>query len=50
LTLEGVERDSSLFVIGGGSATSSYFFFATLEIAGMLAIIWYAWKELGQRA
>ena len=41
---------TTLFVIGGGSATYSYYFFATLEIASMLGIAWYAWKELGQRA
>jgi Family of unknown function (DUF6326) len=41
---------TTLFVIGDGSATYSYFFFVTLEIISMLAIIWYAWKELGQRA
>jgi hypothetical protein len=39
---------TTLFVIGGGSATYSYFFFATLEIASMLAILWFAWKELGR--
>ena len=33
-----------LFVIGGGSAYLSYLFFATLEVAGMLLIIWYAWR------
>jgi Family of unknown function (DUF6326) len=41
---------TTLFVIGGGSATYSYFFFATLEIVSMLAILWYVWKELGQTA
>ena len=39
-----------LYVIGGGSATLSYFFFATVEIVGMLAILWYAWRQLGQTA
>lgn len=33
-----------LFVIGGGSAYLSYLFFATVEVAGMLLIIWYAWN------
>ena len=32
-----------LFVIGGGSATPSYIFFATMEVIGMSLIIWYAW-------
>lgn len=37
-----------VYVIGGGSATLSYFFFATLEVVSMLAILWYSWKELGK--
>ena len=32
-----------LFVIGGGSTYLSYIFFATIEVACMLLIIWYAW-------
>lgn len=32
-----------LFVIGGGSAYLSYIFFATIEVACILLIIWYAW-------
>ena len=32
-----------LFVIGGGSAYLSYLFFATVEVACMLLLIWYAW-------
>ena len=32
-----------LFVIGGGSATLAYIFFATIEVGCMLLIIWYAW-------
>ncbi len=39
---------TTLFVIGGGSATLSYYFFATMEIASMGAILWYVWKELGK--
>ncbi len=39
---------TTLFVVGGGSATYTYFFFATLEIASMLGILWYAWKQLGK--
>lgn len=38
---------TTLFVVGAGSATYSYFFFATLEIVSMLAVLWYAWRELG---
>lgn len=33
-----------LFVIGGGSSYLSYIFFATIEVACMLLIIWYAWR------
>lgn len=33
-----------LFVIGGGSMRLSYIFFATVEVACMALIIWYAWK------
>lgn len=33
-----------LFVIGGGSTYLSYIFFATVEVACMLLIIWYAWN------
>jgi hypothetical protein len=40
---------TSLFVIGGGSTTLSYYFFATIEISSMLAILWYVWKELGRQ-
>jgi Sec-independent protein secretion pathway component TatC len=32
-----------LFVIGGGSTSPSYIFFATIEVLCMLLIIWYAW-------
>jgi Family of unknown function (DUF6326) len=39
---------TTLFVVGGGSATYSYFFFATLEIASIIAVMWYAWKQLGK--
>lgn len=35
-----------LFVVGGGSATYSYFFFATVEIVCMMAILWFVWKRL----
>ncbi len=40
---------TTLFVIGGGSATYSYIFFATAEIVYMVAILWFAWRELGKR-
>jgi Sec-independent protein secretion pathway component TatC len=33
-----------LFVIGGGSTYLSYIFFAMIEVACMLLIIWYAWR------
>lgn len=35
---------TALFVIGGGSSTLSYMFFAAIEIACMLLIVSYAWK------
>jgi Family of unknown function (DUF6326) len=37
---------TTLYVVGGGSATLSYFFFATVEIVSMLAVLGYAWKQL----
>ena len=33
-----------IYVIGGGSAYLHYYFFATIEIACMIAIIWFSWK------
>jgi hypothetical protein len=39
---------TALFVVGGGSATPLYFFFATLELASMVAVLWYVWKELAK--
>ncbi len=33
-----------VFVIGGGSMTTTYIFFATLEIAAALFIVWFAWR------
>lgn len=33
-----------LFVIGGGSMTLTYLFFAAIEIAAMLFILWSAWR------
>ena len=33
-----------IYVIGGGSLTLHYIFFAAVEVAMMLLIIWYAWK------
>jgi Family of unknown function (DUF6326) len=39
---------TTLFVVGGGSATYSYFFFAALEIMSMVAVLWYAWRQLGK--
>jgi hypothetical protein len=41
---------TTLFVVGGGSATLSYFFFAGLEIASMMGVLWYVWKSLGKTA
>lgn len=39
---------TTLFVVGGGSATYTYFFFATLEIISMMAVLWYVWKQFGK--
>ena len=39
-----------LWVIGGGTISVSYIFFATIEVACMLLIIWYAWKWTEQEA
>lgn len=39
---------TSLYVIGGGSITLSYVFFATVEILSMFTILWYVWKKLGK--
>ena len=33
-----------LYVIGGATISVSYIFFATIEVACMLLIIWYAWN------
>jgi len=33
-----------LFVVGGGSMSLHYIFFATIEVVCMLLIIWYAWR------
>jgi len=33
-----------IFVIGMGSPTIVYYFFATIEVLSCLAIIWFAWK------
>lgn len=33
-----------LYVIGGGSTTLHYIFFATIEVVSALVIIWLAWK------
>jgi hypothetical protein len=41
---------TTLYVVGGGSATPSYFFFATIEILSMSAILRHAWKQLGRTA
>jgi hypothetical protein len=32
-----------VYVVGGGSSHLSYLFFAAIEIAMMLLIVWYAW-------
>jgi Family of unknown function (DUF6326) len=37
---------TTLWVVGGLTATLSYYFFMALEILSMLAVLWYAWREL----
>jgi Sec-independent protein secretion pathway component TatC len=37
---------TTLFVVGAGSATLSYFFFAVLELVSMVGVLWFAWREL----
>lgn len=39
-----------LWVIGGGSTYPHYIFFAAIETACMLLIVWYAWKLPKQEA
>lgn len=39
-----------LWVIGGGNTSASYIFFATIEVACMLLIIWSAWKWTEEQA
>lgn len=41
---------TTLFVVGGGSATYSYFFFAGIEIICVGAVLWFVWKRLGKTA
>ncbi len=33
-----------VYVIGGGSTTLHYIFFAAIEVVSTLLIVWYAWK------
>lgn len=33
-----------VWVVGGGSSSVSYIFFATIEVASLIFIVWYAWK------
>lgn len=37
---------TTLWVVGGLTASLSYFFFMALEILSMLMVLWYAWREL----
>jgi hypothetical protein len=39
----GLIAGSALYVIGGGSTTLHYLFFATLEVGCSALIVWYAW-------
>jgi len=38
---------TTAFVVGGGSLTPHYVFFATVELAGMALIVWYVWTQRG---
>jgi hypothetical protein len=39
-----------VYIIAGGSANLSYYFFATIEIVFLLLVIWYSWKWPRQEA
>lgn len=39
-----------VYIIGGGSMTATYIFFATMEIVGLLCIIWFAWRWHSQQS
>lgn len=39
-----------LFVIGGGTISLTYIFFATIEVICLLLIVWYAWRWTEQEA
>lgn len=39
-----------LYVIGGGNTSITYIFFATIEVACMLLIVWYAWQWTEEEA
>ena len=36
---------TTVFVVGGGSLTLHYIFFASVEIACMAGIVWFVWKH-----
>ncbi|MEJ2290385.1 MAG: DUF6326 family protein [Deinococcales bacterium] len=40
---------TTAFIVGGGSATASYAFFAAVEIAAMAVIVLYAWRTARPR-
>ena len=35
---------TTAFIVGGGSTTLHYLFFAAVEVVCMALIVWYAWK------
>lgn len=39
-----------LWVVGGGNPSANYIFFATIEVACLLLMIWYAWTWTDQKA
>lgn len=41
---------TAVFVIGGGNATLSYYFFASVEVLCMALITWYAWQGAKQES
>lgn len=37
---------TTIYVVGGLTASFSYYFFMALELLSMVAVLWYAWREL----
>jgi Family of unknown function (DUF6326) len=37
---------TTIWIVGGLTASLSYFFFMFVEIVSMLGVLWYAWRQL----